>query len=131
MKRLGLLVIFLALFFISDYAVAQNSLMPENTLPDNYKIQPPATDMPPVTIDNINVPHEILVYAQIAYQGYAVTQAKETTWNGEKAYQLRIDNDSNPHDNNGMYLLYNADWKLIDEKPYYAPLPDNRHVEVK
>jgi len=102
----------------------------KNRLPIDYEVKAPASNMEPTTIDGVPVPYEVLVYAQVVYQGYAVTQARETTWNGSKAYQLRIDNDSNPHDANGMYLLYDVEWKLIDNKPLNAPLPVNRKSGV-
>jgi hypothetical protein len=126
MKRFAILLAIFVTAFLINLGVADADRTVENRVSTDYRPQKPATEMPPTYIDGVPVPYEILVYAQVVYQGYAVTQAEETTFSGKKAYQLRIDNDSNPHDSNGMYLLYDSSWELIDKKPLYAPLPKER-----
>ena len=99
-------------------SIADAGPMVEKSMPENFTISKPATEMP-VPFDDVSVPYEILMYAQVAYQGYAVTDAIKISWAGQEAYQLRIDNDSDPNDSNGMYLIYGMEWKLITERALY------------
>lgn len=116
---------------IMNLDVAKASTTVENRISTDYIPKEPATEMELTYIDDVAVPYSVLVYAQVVYQGYAITQAEEIIINGEKVYKLRIDNDSNPNDNDGLYLIYNMEWKLIDKHSLYSPAPSPPKPEVK
>lgn len=81
-------------------------------------------------VDEIEIPYRILVYAQNRYQGYAVTKADKVRVNDQDMVRLRVDNDDVSTDYTGIYLFYDKDWKLIDNKDIIAP-PQPRKVEQK
>ncbi len=72
-------------------------------------------------IDDIGVPFEVLDYAQMKYQGFAVTQARKSYYQGQSAYRLRVDRDSSPDDYDSIHLYYDMNWKLLGEERMVAP----------
>lgn len=89
--------------------------------------------MPASLIDNVEVPYEVLEYAQMKYQGFAVTQVVKNYRNNESVYVLRVDNDDIPNDFHSINLIYSANWKLLGEEKMTAPvwqtvIHDNKHL---
>jgi hypothetical protein len=124
-KFLLILVIISGTGFINLDTVNADPTL-ESQISTDYK---PATEMGPTFIDDVPVPYNVLVYAQVVYQGFAVTQAEEITIYGKKAYRLRVDNDSNPNYSKGFYLIYDENWKIIEKKPLINPAP-KRNIQV-
>lgn len=85
--------------------------------------------MPPSMIDDVQVPYEIVNYAQLKYQGSAITQASKVWSGGKEVYRLRVAHDALVTDPNDMYLTYDMKWKLIteDKVPVVRPVK----VEIK
>lgn len=85
-------------------------------------------------IDGIKVPLDIIMYAQLKYQGWAITKASRTMHDGKKAYSLRVDRDSDSTDYKSLYLIYSTKWKLLKvqkmEPPVVAPTPEHEEEEV-
>lgn len=77
--------------------------------------------LPSSMIDGIDVPYEVLEYAQMKYQGHAVTKVERTYRGSEQVYRLRVDRDDIPDDYNSIILLYTLKWKLIGEEMMVAP----------
>lgn len=80
-------------------------------------------------IDNVNVPLDVLVYAQTEYLGHAVTQVVEINRGNHKLYQLRVDRDDIPDDHESIHLIYDKDWHLLGDQKI-APPPRRIEVEV-
>lgn len=81
-------------------------------------------DMGSTLINGIDVPFEVLMYAQLEYQGHAVTYAEKVTWNGQAAYRLRVDRDIYRDDYDSFYLYFDMGWNLLrDEKLQALPTP--------
>jgi hypothetical protein len=105
---------------LADKHAANGQLPPTN----------PSTRRLSSTIDDIDVPFDVLNYIQTEYIGHTVTQARRITRNGQQAYQLRVDRDDVANDNDSFYLIYDSNWKLISGKekvqsspPAAAPQP--------
>lgn len=72
-------------------------------------------------VDGVKVPLNVLVYAQTEYQGHAVTKVRKISRGGDQAYQLRVDRDSLANDYDSFHLIYDKDWKLVDDKEILPP----------
>jgi len=83
---------------------------------------PPETRLTSL-IDDIGVPLDILTAVQVEFQGHAVTKAQQITVNGQPAYQLRVDADDIPDDYDSILLIFDANWKFIEEKKTQPPQP--------
>jgi hypothetical protein len=80
-------------------------------------------------IDDIQVPLEIVLYAQTKYQGSAITHASKVFRNGKQLFSLRVDTDTVADDYTSIYLLYDEKWQLVSEDKLAPPQP--RKVETK
>lgn len=100
---------------LADKHAANGQLPPTN----------PSTRRLSSTIDDIDIPFDVLNYIQTEYMGHTVTQARRITRNGQQAYQLRVDRDDVANDNDSFYLIYDSNWKLISgkEKVQSSPPP--------
>ena len=83
---------------------------------DAPPVQAPVRELPSSVINNIKVPYEVLMNAQLEYQGYAVTKAAKVTHKGRSAYRLTVDRDDQPYNNQVIYLLYDMNWQLLGEE---------------
>jgi type IV secretory pathway VirB10-like protein len=72
-------------------------------------------------VDGVKVPIDVLIHAQTEHQGHAVTEVHEFTRSSDKLYRLRVDRDSVPDDYESLYLIYDKDWKLLNEEDIAAP----------
>lgn len=117
MKKLVIAGVMVTLLGVTSAATAQT---PQPN-PVDVEIHM-ASDMPTTLIGNIEVPYEILMYAQMKYQGYAVTQASKGFHGGIEVYRLRVDRDSDPSDYDSFYLLYDMQWQLVGEDKAIAPV---------
>jgi hypothetical protein len=84
---------------------------------------------PSSTIDGVDVPYEVLEYAQLEYQGHAIDKVTKINRGGQEMYRLRVAPSSAAQDYECIFLLYGIDWKLIaDEKvaPPVIPRPVQR-----
>jgi hypothetical protein len=73
-------------------------------------------------IDNVPVPYDVLVDAQMKYQGHAVTKVRQiTSADGKQLYQLRVDNDDKLDDYKSSFLIYDMGWNLVDKKKMTPP----------
>jgi len=79
----------------------------------------------PEYIDNVLIPGEVIDYVHLKYQGHAITQVIETIRDGEPVYILRVSSDTNPTYLNSVFLLYDAEWKLIGDETIQPPTPKN------
>jgi hypothetical protein len=118
MKKLLVIGIFSIIFGATNLVTALTPQANPETVPIQY-----ATEMPPTIIDDVAIPYDVLMYAQMKYQGYAVTQAGIVTINGTQTYRLRVDRDSNPSDFDSIYLLYDMNWQLLGDQKTVAPPP--------
>lgn len=73
------------------------------------------------TIDNIQVPYEILSAIQLYFQGYAVTHASERVRDGAKVYQLQVDRDSEVNNADSFYLVFDHKWEFIAQERFILP----------
>lgn len=130
MKKFIICTLLLGTVFISTPAQA-NAPETASTVPHK---------LPSSMIDGIEVPFEVLDYAQMKYQGYAVTQVRKVYRGNEQVYRLRVDRDDIPDDYDSIILLYSLKWKLIgDEKmvapaatrPVAQPSPDEEKTKPK
>lgn len=80
-----------------------------------------AAAMPASIINNISVPYEVLMYAQLQYEGSAVTQVDKIKRDGKELYRLRVDKDDVADDYNSVYLIYDMRWMLVGEEKSKAP----------
>lgn len=108
------LVVFALITTVLSMANPSVANTPENTKVASHKL-------PSSTINGIEVPYEVLEYAQNKYQGHAVTQALKGFRNGQPVYQLRVDDDDNLYDDDCIYLFYDMKWKLLDDKKAFVP----------
>lgn len=114
MKKLILVIAFISMISFGFTARAGAEETSESQ-PDNFM----ATDM-----DGILVPYEVITYAQMEYQGRAITRVSQVTSHGIQLYKLRVDHDDKLNDYDSIFLLYDKDWKLIEEeKMSLPPLP--------
>lgn len=81
-----------------------------------------AATMPASIINNISVPYEVLMYAQLQYEGSAVTQVDKIKRDGKELYRLRVDKDDVADDYNSVYLIYDMKWLLVGEEKSKAPV---------
>lgn len=75
-----------------------------------------STGMPSSVINSIEVPYNVLDYAQMKHQGYAVTHATRSTYRGEQVYRLHVDNDDILYDDDYILLIFDLNWKLMNEQ---------------
>ncbi len=80
-------------------------------------------DVPSVPINGIDVPLSVLMYAQMEYQGYAVTKAQKTTLNNAEVIRLLADRDDVSSGYDGKYLFFDRTWKLLEYKEIVPPGP--------
>lgn len=80
-----------------------------------------AATMPASIINDISVPYEVLMYAQLQYEGSAVTKADKINRDGKELYRLRVDKDDVADDYNSIYLIYDMKWLLVGEEKGKAP----------
>ncbi len=106
------------------FAASANANTPETAIVTPHK-------PPPSMIDGIEIPYEVLEYAQLKYQGYAVTQASRTFHGGQAVYQLRVDRDDIPDDYDSIILLYDMKWKLIADERMVAPPQRYLHIDSR
>lgn len=83
----------------------------------------PAQSYLSTVIDNVPVPYEVLTYAQMKYQGHAVTEVKQISLSNRQVYQLRVDGDDILKDYTGIHLIYDTGWNLLDKKELTPPPP--------
>lgn len=90
--------------------------------PDPTNVDTATPVKPPASmIDNTEVPYDVLEYAQMKYQGHAVTQVRKVYRGNEQVYRLRVDRDDIPDDYDSIILLYTLKWKLIGDEKLVAP----------
>lgn len=106
MKNIVAGLIFVTTLIMSGNVVAE--------APQEQRVDVP-NKPPSSVIDGIEVPYEVLEYAQMKNQGYAVTKVVRSSRDGEPAYQLRVDNDDQLYDDSCIFLWYGMDWKLLGE----------------
>lgn len=99
------------LIFVATLALSSNVVA---EAPQTQLVVAPSKP-PSSVIDGIEVPYEVLEYAQMQNQGYAVTKVVRSSRDGKPAYQLRVDNDDQLYDDNCIFLWYGMDWKLLGE----------------
>lgn len=75
------------------------------------------------TLDGIDIPHAVLDYVQLTYEGHAVTKAERTVMNGREAYRLRVDRDDVANDYVSFTLLFDNKWQLFGKEELVAPPP--------
>jgi hypothetical protein len=127
MKKLLVIGFFSTIFGATNLVTAQTPQANPETVPIQY-----VTEMPPTIIDDVAIPYDVLMYAQMKYQGYAVTQAGIVIINGTQTYRLRVDRDSNPSDFDSIYLLYDMKWQLLgDQKTIAPPVVENEDKDNK
>jgi len=78
--------------------------------------------LPSTVIDKVSVPFDVLTYAQLEYQGHAVTKVYKVRYGGESAYRLRVDRDDDPSDYKSHYLIFDKEWRLLDEAKVKKPV---------
>ncbi|MBW3568890.1 hypothetical protein KY385_02050 [Candidatus Parcubacteria bacterium] len=83
----------------------------------------PAPSFLSTVIDNVPVPYDVLIYAQMKYQGHAVTEVKQISLSDRQVYQLRVDDDDVLNDYTGIHLIYDTGWNLLDQKKLTPPPP--------
>lgn len=98
------------------FAASAQATAPQTQEEFNATANPPAS-----MIDGIEVPYNVLEYAQMKYQGHAVTQVQRVYRGSEQVYRLRVDRDDIPDDFNSIMLFYNLKWKLIGDEKMIAP----------
>jgi hypothetical protein len=119
MKRIFAAVLTVIALSISNAAVA--------TTPGSSSQTP--EKLPSSIVDGIEVPFEVLDYAQMKYQGHAVTRAEKIFWNGRQVYRLWVDN-SDVADGDSRMLLYDMNWRLLgDDKVAAPPQPTYTNYE--
>ena len=109
----------LALFAValSGNARAVAPEVPTPTAPASQSV------MPPAIIDEVEVPYEVLIYAQTEYQGYAVTHALKIQRMGREYFVLQVSRDDHPSYSDSIYLLYDSNWNLIGEEKSPPRMP--------
>lgn len=116
MKKLILLVLAL-LTVMGNLAWAQSGPeVPVSTTPTSSTL---ATE----TINNINVPYTILLDAQMVFQGFAVTEARQYRRSGQEVYALRMDNSDTNRSAESFYLLFTTNWQYIGREQAPPPAP--------
>lgn len=75
------------------------------------------------TLDGIEIPHAVLDYVQLTYEGHAVIKAERTMMNGREAYRLRVDRDDLANDYTSFTLLFDSKWQLFGKEELVAPPP--------
>lgn len=110
---------------ITIFATPATATTPEN--PETSTQKPP-----PSMIDGIEVPFDVINYAQMKYQGHAITEVSKIKRGGKDVYKVRVDNDDIPDDYDSIILFYSMKWKLLDKdkltptpKPAYTPQRSN------
>lgn len=83
------------------------------------------------TLDGIDIPHAVLDYVQLTYEGHAVTKAERTVMNGREAYRLRVDRDDVANDYVSFTLLFDNKWQLFGKEDLVAPPPKLQQKPVK
>ena len=84
------------------------------------------------TVDGIQIPHAVLDYVQLTYDGHAVTEAERTVMNGREAYRLRVDRDDLANDYASFTLLFDAKWQLFGKEELTPPpKPQPKPVQQK
>jgi hypothetical protein len=121
MKKLLLFGVLLSLVILSN-SIKAGSQQVDKT--NASVVEAVVFEMPDSVIDGIPVPHEILMYVQMEYQGYAVTKANKVTQGSGTFYQLLVDNDDQPYNGLVIYLLYDTNWQLVSEQKT-LPVPLN------
>lgn len=81
-----------------------------------------AATMPASIINDISVPYEVLTYAQLQYEGSAVTKVEKVVRDGKEIYRLRVDKDDLSDDYNSIFLVYDSKWLLLGEERGTAPV---------
>lgn len=61
------------------------------------------------------------MYAQLQYEGSAVTKVEKINRDGKELYRLRVDKDDVADDYNSIYLIYDMKWLLVGEEKGKAP----------
>lgn len=119
MKHLLITAITLPAFVFGGMHMAGAQTANTNVAP------PPATEIgkskQTATVDDINIPYEIIFYIEEKYPGHAVTQAAKVTHDGKEAFRLRIDRDDVSSDYEGYYLLFSTKWALVSEQKITEP----------
>jgi hypothetical protein len=114
------LLLILALSFILVSGLHKHSAA-EPTVPVDQIAVSDSLGSMTSNVDGIEIPMKILMQIQLKYQGYAVTKAKEASYNGKPAYQLLVANNDQANDYNGFYLLYDKNWQFLNEQKLTAP----------
>ncbi len=100
----------------------------------NAVAPPPATEIgksnQTATVDDINIPYEIIFFIEEKYPGHAVMQASKVIHNGSAAYRLRIDRDDIVRPNEGTLLLFDANWAFVSDQKLIAP-PEPKKEDIK
>lgn len=120
MKKLILACLISAVIGYGSSASANSQATSGQLPPTN-----PTTHRLSSTIDDIDIPFDVLNYIQTEYMGHTVTKARRIARNGQQAYQLRVDRDDVANDSDSFYLIYDSNWKLISgkEKVQSSPPP--------
>lgn len=119
MKRLLITTLTLSAFLFGGMHIAGAQTSTANVAP------PPETEIgksnQTATVDDINIPYEIIFFIEEKYPGHAVTQASKVSHEGKEAFRLRIDRDDVSSDYEGFYLLFNAKWSFISDQKITEP----------
>lgn len=83
----------------------------------------PSSRQVTAVLDGIEVPMDVLMYAQTEYVGHAITKAEKISRDSKQLYRLRVDRDTSPDDHESFYLLYDEQWKLIGRESSAPPPP--------
>lgn len=117
--------------------IATASMVAVIAIPSNVAAQQPQPDTQfkmsqmTSTLDGIDIPHAVLDYVQLTYEGHAVTKAERTIMNGREAYRLRVDRDDLANDYKSFTLLFDGKWQLFGKEELVAPPPPKPKPQPK
>ncbi len=116
MKKLFALVLAL-LMVTGNLAIAQSGPeVPASTVPATSTL---STEK----INDVEVPYTILLDAQMVFQGFAVTEARQYRRGGQEVYALRMDNSDASRGSESFYLLFTTTWQYIGREKAPPPPP--------
>lgn len=83
---------------------------------------PVSTDLTEL-INNIPVPYQVLLDAQMEHPGFAVMNAEKISRNGSERYRLHIQGSDQSISRTNLYLMYDMEWRLTGEETFVASPP--------
>lgn len=118
MKKLILVTILVSLIILGNPVLAEDT----SQLKEKPRPNTTSNTIPGSVIDDILVPYDVLEYAQLQYQGYAITYVKKIIKDGKEVYSAQVNRDDSNLTHDGYILYYDMHWKLIEEGKYEAPV---------